>query len=163
MGQKKSAVTTRVQHRVLNALAKSRGSLSRKRLAEKAFNGNSVNLKKVLDPLVSRGLVASKELDIDGKVEISFEVTPAGQQEAKNPPAASASHKSLPKIGGTFEKVYKGKTIVVSVVADGFKVGQKTFSSLSATAKHVRGLDQEVNGWLFFGLVKPKKEEKKTQ
>ena len=148
---------TGVQHRVLKALA-AKGAMTRGKIMIAAFKGNSVNMKPILDPLIKSKLVSEKEIDIDGKVETAFLATPAGRKTAKNAPPArtrgEAQHKSLPKVGGTFTKEYKGKTITVKVLADGFQVGSKKYTSLTAAAKGVRGSDNEINGWAFFGLTK---------
>jgi hypothetical protein len=66
------------------------------------------------------------------------------------------THVELPPVGGSFVKEYKEKKITVKVVKDGFKVGTKTYASLTAAAKAVRGNDTAVNGWAFFGLVNAK-------
>lgn len=149
---------TSVQYRVLKALAKVNGSLTRVDIKNRAFNGNSVNLKPILDPLVSAKLVTCKELDIDGKAEVNFTATAAGRKAATKPaPAArssNAEHQALPRVGGTFTKTYLGKEVTVKVVADGFQVNGKTYPSLTAAAKAVRGSEMEVNGWAFFGLTK---------
>lgn len=150
---------TKVQHRVLSALPTAKeGALPRKSILEKCFNGNAVNLKKILDPLVDAKLVTAKEIELDGgKTEMSFSVTAAGKKIADKPApvsASSAEHKALPPVGETFEKTYKGKKVTVKVVEDGFKIGSSKYASLTAAAKAVRGTDQEVNGWAFFGLTK---------
>lgn len=155
---KKPMHITGQQHRVLQCLARlAPGSaITRQKIAEKAFNGNSVNFKPILGPLVKAGLVHADEIDVDGKTEQSFSATVPGRKVAKEPAPTrgSAEHQSLPKVGGKIKKTYKGKEIEVKVKADGFEYKGKTYSSLSAAAKAVRGDDTEVNGWLFFGLTK---------
>ena len=155
---------TRPMYRVLGALndASAKGGLTRKKIAELAFGGNSVNLKVLLDPLAKAKLVNLKDIDVEGKTETLVTITAAGKKVAKNPPQVretTAAHAALPKVGGVIEKTYLGKAIKVTVVADGFKFGGKTYPSLTAAAKAVRGTDQEVNGWKFFGLVKTAAKE----
>lgn len=58
----------------------------------------------------------------------------------------------LPKVGTTIEREYKGKKLHVTVEADGFTFGGKSYRSLSALAKHITG--QIINGFAFFGLTK---------
>jgi hypothetical protein len=69
--------------------------------------------------------------------------------------AAAVSGQVLPPVGGSFEKVYKGQTFKVEVVHGGFKIGDKTYGSLTSAAKAVKGSDTAVNGWAFFGVSKP--------
>ena len=57
----------------------------------------------------------------------------------------------LPKIGTTIERVYKGKKLLVTVEADGFTFGGKSYKSLSALAQHITGA-KAINGFLFFQL-----------
>lgn len=155
---------TGLMHRVLNAVAAK--PLSRKLIQEKEFGGNSVNLAVAIRPLIAMKLVKTTEVDVDGKKEELITITAAGKKAAKAaPPAtarASADHLSLPKVGGTIVKTYLGKEYTVKVTADGFAYKGKTYGSLTAAAKVVRGSDQEVNGWAFFGLVKPAKDAGKS-
>ena len=154
---------TKVQHRVLVRLAqvKEGGSLDRTQLREDCFNGNSVNLKKIMDPLLAAKLVAEKVIDTEDVKSHDFRILAAGRKAAAQPrpePATSLTHKSLPKVGGTFTKTYKGKDIVVTVLAEGFKIGKTVYTSLTKAAMGVRGSEMAVNGWAFFGLVNTAKE-----
>jgi len=56
----------------------------------------------------------------------------------------------LPPPGNWIERDYKGRTIRVLVVADGFEYESKRYKSLSAIAKAVTG--SHMNGFLFFRL-----------
>lgn len=58
--------------------------------------------------------------------------------------------KRLPPPGNWIERQYKGRTIRVLVVADGFEYEGERFRSLSAVAKAVTG--SHTNGFLFFRL-----------
>jgi hypothetical protein len=62
--------------------------------------------------------------------------------------AASATSVMLP--GTALKREYKGQTIRVMVLADGFEYLGERYKSLSAVAKAVTG--QHWNGRLFFGL-----------
>ena len=53
---------------------------------------------------------------------------------------------------GAIVRRYKGKTLRVTVLADGFEFMGERFGSLSAIAKAVTGT--HVNGFRFFGLAK---------
>ena len=169
---KSSKITvTAPQHRVLRALANGAKSaagtvmLSRAKIKDTCFGGNSINLKPILDPLAKAKLIRSDEPVTDGKdgaegrSEEIFRLTAAGFKASQTEPPASrrnggANHQPLPKVGGTFAKTYKGKEIKVQVVADGFKVGAKTYPSLTAAAMAVRDSESPINGWAFFGLTK---------
>ncbi len=58
----------------------------------------------------------------------------------------------LPMIGTLIKRDYKGRTIQVTVLRDGFEYGGKAYRSLSAIAKAVTGTHW--NGYHFFGLAK---------
>ena len=81
------------------------------------------------------------------------------KDKKKRPPKSiGARDKRLPAVGTTITKKYKGKTINVRVLEQGFEYQGKQFRSLSAVAKHVTG--SIWNGFLFFGLIK--RESKKS-
>ena len=65
----------------------------------------------------------------------------------------------LPKVGTTIERLYKGKKLLVTVEADGFTLGGKSYTSLSALAQHITGA-KAVNGFLFFRMGDYTKKEK---
>ena len=56
----------------------------------------------------------------------------------------------LPIPGTILTRKYKGETIDVKVLADGFEFEDEEYKSLSAVAKHVTGT--HTSGFLFFGL-----------
>lgn len=58
----------------------------------------------------------------------------------------------LPMPGGVITRRYKGRTISVTVLDDGFEHRGEVFRSLTAVAKAVTG--QHWNGFGFFGLTK---------
>lgn len=64
----------------------------------------------------------------------------------------------IPAVGQTIKKVYKGATLTVKVVTDGFEYRGRTHRSLSALAKHITG--STWNGLLFFGLIKRSGDKK---
>ena len=57
----------------------------------------------------------------------------------------------LPKVGTIITKTYKGKTLNVRVLEQGFEYEGQVFRSLSGLAKHITG--QIINGFLFFALI----------
>jgi hypothetical protein len=56
----------------------------------------------------------------------------------------------LPPPGTTIVRSYKGRTLHVRVVTDGFEFEGKVYASLSAVAKAITG--SHTNGYLFFKL-----------
>ncbi len=166
-----------VQYRVLAHLAKvglredgtisDRGAMNRNAIMDKVFAGNSVNLRPILEPLVDAKLLNQRVLDVDGRPDTVFWIATAGQQAVENAPPgslvpgtkSSADHAELPPVGETFAKIYNGQEVEVTVLEGGqFGAMGQVFTSLSATAKHIRrevgGVLGEVNGWDFFGFTK---------
>jgi len=58
----------------------------------------------------------------------------------------------LPMSGSIIVKEYRGKTLVIRVLDQGFEYDGRHFTSLSAIAKDITGA--KWNGFLFFGLIK---------
>lgn len=58
----------------------------------------------------------------------------------------------LPLPGCSIAREYKGRTLEVNVLPDGFEFEGGVFKSLSAVAKHITG--SHCNGYLFFRLAK---------
>jgi hypothetical protein len=73
----------------------------------------------------------------------------AGQPVAQCAPQRDAR---LPRPGHAIVRRYKGETLRVTVLADGFEFKGERYGSLSAIAKAVTG--SHINGFRFFGLVK---------
>jgi hypothetical protein len=63
----------------------------------------------------------------------------------------------LPLPGAVLTRHWKGRAIVVEVLAEGFRYEGRRFSSLSAIASEVTGT--RWNGLAFFGLVRPVTEK----
>jgi len=57
----------------------------------------------------------------------------------------------LPPHGSYLEREYKGRRIIVKVLADGFEFEGRAYRSLSAIAREVTGTKR--NGFLFFNLL----------
>jgi hypothetical protein len=57
----------------------------------------------------------------------------------------------VPPPGTVITRVYKGETLQVRVLADGFEFEGEAYNSLSAVAKHITG--SHCNGYLFFNMT----------
>jgi hypothetical protein len=71
--------------------------------------------------------------------------------KVRTTPRAQARDPRLPAPGTTLTREYKGATIRVTVLADGFRHGGKEWRSLSALASELCG--NSANGYLWFGLT----------
>ncbi len=60
----------------------------------------------------------------------------------------------VPMPGSVIVKEYRGRTILIRVLAAGFEWEGRRFASLSAVAKDITGT--KWNGLAFFGLAKPR-------
>src|SRR6267142_5920253 len=77
--------------------------------------------------------------------------TAARQVAAARPPTPPRPlDPRLPPPGAVLTRLYKGRTLHVTILADGFECDGNVYASLSATAKAVTG--SHCNGFLFFGL-----------
>jgi hypothetical protein len=63
----------------------------------------------------------------------------------------------LPLPGTLLTRKWKGRTIVVEVIADGFRYENRQYPSLSAIATAITGT--RWNGLAFFGLTRPARKE----
>jgi hypothetical protein len=77
-------------------------------------------------------------MTLDPKLSVSRKV--AGHQDSRLPPP-----------GSCLEREYKGRPIIVTVLADGFEFEGQKYRSLSAIAREVTGT--KWNGFLFFNCV----------
>jgi hypothetical protein len=77
----------------------------------------------------------------------------------EEPQPQPASDGQLPPVGTVITRQYKGKTLQVKVLADGFEYEGERFTSLSALAKVITG--NHCSGTAFFGLARKSKESKR--
>jgi hypothetical protein len=103
--------------------------------------------------LTERALRRAEELANDAEVR----VTPPRSRPVRTAPRSSDVHAippshdpRLPRPGTAIVRDYKGRRIVVQVLADGFEWDGQHLSSLSAVAKAITG--SHINGFRFFGL-----------
>jgi DUF2924 family protein len=76
-----------------------------------------------------------------------------------NARSRSSNDRRLPIAGTLLSRKWKGRTILVEVLAQGFRYEGRPFSSLSAIAIEVTGT--RWNGMAFFGLTRPVSKEPK--
>jgi hypothetical protein len=108
--------------------------------------------------LTDRARQRAEELANDAEIRVTpprEKATRAGDDApAETIPLAEARDPRLPPPGNWIERDYKGRTIRVLVVADGFEFEGQRYKSLSAIAKAVTG--SHMNGFLFFRLWRDK-------
>lgn len=107
--------------------------------------------------LSERARKRAEELADDAEIR----VTPPREKETMSGDARPSTIKMdsgrdprLPPAGNWIEREYKGRTIRVLVVADGFEFEGVRYRSLSAIAKAITG--SHINGFLFFRLWRDK-------
>lgn len=78
------------------------------------------------------------------------------------PPAAvctgalpAGSDARLPMPGAVLQRIFKGRTYLVTVLPDGFEMDGQIYKSLTAVTKVITG--SHWNGYLFFNLTSPRK------
>ncbi len=78
----------------------------------------------------------------------NVEVRPVPSETTKSTPVSTDPR--LPKPGTAITRAYKGTTVEVRVLTDGFEYDGRRFRSLSAVAKAITG--SHCNGFRFFNL-----------
>jgi len=98
------------------------------------------------------GLSARAQARLEELLPFAEVWMPLGRKAFKQPPTASPSNgdRRLPSPGTVLTRAYKGRTLAVTVLADGFEFDGERYASLTAIAKAVTGTHW--NGWHFFGL-----------
>jgi hypothetical protein len=79
--------------------------------------------------------------------------------ECEESPPQAVNDRRLPPAGTVLTRAYKGKTLQVKVLADGFEYEGEKYPSLSALAKVITG--NHCNGLAFFGIARKSKESKR--
>jgi hypothetical protein len=98
--------------------------------------------------LSQRARRRAAELACDADLRISAPAAP--QRPGAAEPTTERSHRHLPPPGTVLARPYRGRTIEVTVLAQGFAYDGRVYRSLSAVAKAVTG--KHWNGYHFFGL-----------
>lgn len=92
--------------------------------------------------------------DADLRLKAPAETKAVPKSAVVRMPAASATRSyddRIPMPGTVMTREYKGRTLRVTVLADGFEWDGDVFPTLSAVAKAVTG--SHTSGFLFFGLT----------
>lgn len=90
-----------------------------------------------------------------GKAPTKPTKAPAPKAKVAAKATPKAHDGTRPPVGTRLTRMFKGKEIVVTVTADGFKYEGQTFGSISAVARHITGY--MISGPVFFKLVEPKR------
>lgn len=94
--------------------------------------------------------------------DADLRLSPPRPRTADIPPASEPAaivplrDRRLPPVGSVLARVYRGQTVQVRVLADGFEFQGHVYSSLSAVAQHITGT--HCNGYLFFKMTNPRGE-----
>ncbi len=109
--------------------------------------------------LTDRARQRAEELANDAEIRVTpprekKNRTADDEAPADTIPLAGGRDTRLPPPGNCIEREYKGRTIRVLVIADGFEYEGERYKSLSAIAKAVTG--SHMNGFLFFRLWRGK-------
>jgi hypothetical protein len=102
-----------------------------------------------LGGLSERALGLARELAAGGQVRATLPVAAVAPPASGSRPARDGR---LPCPGHAIVRRYKGETLRVTVLANGFEFRGDRYGSLSAIAKAVTG--SHVNGFRFFRLLK---------
>lgn len=105
--------------------------------------------------LSERALRRAEELADDADVRLTpprwatfgNQDRPVGSSVVRVPVAKDSR---LPMVGSQIARKYKGRTITVTVLADGFEYLGERYRSLTAVAKTITG--SHINGFRFFGM-----------
>jgi hypothetical protein len=74
---------------------------------------------------------------------------PAATATSANTPLRSSDPR-LPPVGAAINREYKGRSLTVTVLADGFEYAGERYPSLTAVAKAITG--SHINGFRFFRI-----------
>ena len=100
--------------------------------------------------LSERALRRAEELANVADVRVTPPRTATGWAATTTTPPAAATDRRLPPAGTALTRRYKGRTISVIVLPDGFECDGERYRSLSAVAKAITG--SHMNGFRFFNI-----------
>jgi hypothetical protein len=99
--------------------------------------------------------------DADLRMIAPREFLAAGSERVETVPGDWNRDRRLPMAGTLLSRKWRGRTIVVEVLARGFRYDHKDYSSLSAIASAITGT--RWNGVAFFGLTRPARKRRKEK
>lgn len=99
--------------------------------------------------LSERARRRAEELAVDAEVR-TMPPRSADAADTARPAAPPRHDRRLPSAGAAITREYKGRTLRVVVLTDGFEYEGQRFRTLSAVAKAITG--SHINGYRFFGL-----------
>ncbi len=105
--------------------------------------------------LTERARTRAAELANDADLRVTIprgKLAPTTPERTKVVPVRLDLDNRLPVPGTVLSRAYKGRTVHVRVLVDGFEWGGEVYPSLSAVAKAITG--SHVNGFHFFRLTK---------
>lgn len=97
--------------------------------------------------LSERARKRADELARDADIRLSSPRVPPAVPIPEHP-----HDRRLPPVGSVLSRRYKGRTLQVGILEEGFEFAGVVYRSLSAVAKVITG--SHCNGYLFFGLTK---------
>ena len=95
-----------------------------------------------------RALAIARDADLRTQVPKQWMTNGSG------PVRGRRQDRRLPKVGSVLTRDYRGRTVTVKVLANGFEYDGRPYGSLSAVARAATGT--RWNGLLFFGLAQRK-------
>lgn len=98
---------------------------------------------------------AGRALELANEADLRVQVPAAWVPTVKPQARARRRDRRLPPAGSLLRRSYRGGSVEVQVLADGFEYEGQRYDSLSAVARKVTGT--RWNGLLFFGLTKRRK------
>jgi len=101
--------------------------------------------------LSERARRRAAELANDADLRLAAPRTPRAPTSHRPPPQRQHVNHHLPIPGTVLIRPYKGQTLQVKVLAEGFEFEGQVYGSLSAVARAVTG--SHCNGFLFFHLT----------
>jgi len=100
--------------------------------------------------LSERALRRAEELANIADVRVTPPRAATGASTTASPAPAAATDRRLPPAGTALTRRYKGRTISVTILTDGFEYDGERYRSLSAVAKAITG--SHMNGFRFFRI-----------
>jgi hypothetical protein len=107
-----------------------------------------------LGDLSERARARATELacDADLRLQPTSEICTLINRASNEQRIAPSSDPRIPRVGQTVTREYRGRSVCVKILAEGFEWNGRVYGSLSAVAWHATGT--RWNGYAFFGLTR---------